>query len=295
MLPCGCYGRSVMFKILQKACSSWLNSSPFTYSAAAAYYAVFSLPGMLIITLSIATFFLDEQMVRAQIEEYVGRLIGPEVADIVQRIINNARLGNSGGKTLFIGGGILLFGATGFFTQLKKTFNAVWQVEPVSEKTILRFLVYRGTSLFTAIIFGLFVLLVIYLSAVLKVYGGWLIEHIPDLQALRALELGVSFLSVSFLFALIFKLLPDVKVKLLYAFVGGIFSSGLYVLGGFLFARILHVIEPQSVFGAAGSIILLMIWVTYVCMILQFGAAFIKALVEHKDDEIRVSCFVSAK
>ena len=284
-----------MLKILREAFRSWLRSSPFTYSAAAAYYAVFSLPGMLIITFSIATFFLDEQMVRAQIEQYAGHFIGPEVAGIIQRIVDNARLSSTGSRTLFVGGGILLFGATGFFTQLKNTFNAVWQVEPIPEKTLLRFLAHRGISLFVAVLFSVFVLFLIYLSAVLKVYGGWLIGQFPELESLRALELSTSFLSVSFLFTLIFKLLPDVKVRIIYAFVGGTFSSGLYVLGGLLFAKVLHIISPQSVFGAAGSLILLMIWVTYVCMILQLGAAFIKALVEHKDDEIRTSRFVSTK
>lgn len=284
-----------MFNILREACRSWLRSSPFTYSAAAAYYAVFSLPGMLIITVSIATFFLDEQMVRTQIEEYAGRFIGPEVAGIIQGIIDNARLSSSGGTTLIIGGGILLFGATGFFAQLKKTFNAIWQVRPIPEKRFLRFLVYRGISLFIAIVFGFFVLLLIYLSAVLKVYGSWLISHFPELESLRVLEMGISFLSVSLLFTLIFKLLPDVKIRIKYAFVGATLSSFLYVLGGLLFAKVLQIISPQSVFGAAGSIILLMIWVTYVCMILQFGAAFIKALIEHKDDEIRISRFVRTK
>jgi len=284
-----------MLKILRNAFRTWLSSSPVTYSAAAAYYAVFSLPGMLIITVSIATFFLDEQMVRAQIEEYVGRFIGPEVAEIIQRVIDNARLSNTGHKTLFIGGGILLFGATGFFIQLKKTFNVVWQVSPIPEKRFLRFLVYRGVSLLLAVIFSFVLMFLMYLSVVLKVFGLWLVSQFPDLESLRVIELSTSFLSVSLLFTLIFKMLPDVKIRIKYAFVGGTLSSLLYVLGGLLLAKVLGIIAPQSVFGAAGSIILLMIWVTYVCMILQFGSAFIKALIEHKDDEIRVSRFVSGK
>ncbi len=284
-----------MLKILREAFRTWQSSAPLTYSAAAAYYAVFSLPGMMIIMVSIATFFLDEQMVRTQIEEYVGQFIGPEVAGIIQRVIDNARLNTSGLRTLIIGGGILLFGATGFFTQLRRTFNKVWQVSPIPEKRLLRFLAYRGVSLLLAIIFSFVVMFLMYLSAALKVFSMWLISQFPDLEALRAIELSISFLSVSLLFTLIFKMLPDVKIRFKYAFVGGTLSSLLYVIGGLLFARVLGIIAPQSVFGAAGSVILLMIWVTYVCMILQFGAAFIKALIEHKDDEVKISCFVKTK
>jgi membrane protein len=285
----------LMLKILRETFRIWLSSSPLTYSAAAAYFAVFSLPGMMIILVSIATFFLDEQMVRMQIEEYVGQYIGPEVAGIIQRIMDSARLNTSGLTTLVFGGGILLFGATGFFTQLKNTFNVVWQVSPVPEKRFLRFLAYRGVSLLFAIIFSVFVMSLMYLSAAFKVYGDWLIMQFPDLKALRVVETSTSFLSISLLFTLIFKMLPDVKLNIKYAFVGGALSSFLYVLGGVLFARVLHIVAPQSVFGAAGSIILLMIWVTYVCMILQFGAAFIKALIEYKDDEVRISRFVSPR
>ncbi len=284
-----------MIKILRKAVCTWLSSSPLTYSAAAAYYAVFSLPGMMIIMFSIATFFLDEQMVRAQIEGYVGHFIGSEAAGVIQRIIDNARLNTSGFRTLVVGGGVLIFGATGFFTQLRKTFNVVWQVTPLPRKRLLRFLAYRGVSLLLAIVFSFVVMFLMYLSAALKVYGAWLIAKFPELASLRALELSISFFSVSLLFTLILKILPDVKIRIKYAFVGGTLSSLLYVIGGVLFARVLGIISPQSVFGAAGSIILLMIWVTYVCMILQFGAAFIKELVEYKDDEIKISRFVSAK
>ncbi|MFP4387235.1 MAG: YihY/virulence factor BrkB family protein [Alphaproteobacteria bacterium] len=281
-----------MLTVLRDAFRYWISSSPFTYSAAAAYYAVFSLPGMLIITISITTFFLDEEVVRLHIEEYAGRFIGPEVAAVIQKIIDEGRLNNSGFGTLVVGGGILLFGATGFFAQLKNTFNVVWGVRPKPEKYVLRFLAYRGISLLVAVSFSFFVLSLIYLSAAFRAYGGWLIAQFPDVMFLRALELSTSFISVAFLFTFILKLLPDVKLRLRYAFIGGTVSSFLYVLGGFVFSSVLGVIAPQSVFGAAGSIILLMIWVTYVCTILQFGAAIMKAFVERRDDEIKISRFV---
>ncbi len=284
-----------MLQVLKDTFRSWVSNTPLTYSAAAAYYAVFSLPGMLIIIVSITTFFLDEEMVRGQIQEYIGSFMGQEAADTIQKIIDKARLSDTGPKTLIFGGGILLFGATGFFAQLKNSFNAVWGVKPKPEKTILRFIVYRGVSLFVAIMFSFFVLMSMYVSAGLKVFGYWLVGQFPDLAFLKVFELSVSFLTITLLFTLIFKVLPDVKIRFRYVFVGGALSSFLFMLGGLFFTRALDIIAPQSVFGAAGSIILLMIWVTYACMILQLGAEFIKALMQHSEDEIRTSRFVERK
>ncbi len=284
-----------MLQVLKDTFKSWISNTPLTYSAAAAYYAVFSLPGMMIIIISITTFFLDEEMVRVQIQEYIGSFMGQEAAQTIQKIIDKARLSDTGPKTLIIGGGILLFGATGFFSQLKNSFNAVWGVKPKPEKTILRFIVYRGVSLFVAIMFSFFVLMSMYVSAALKVFGYWLVSKFPDLAFLKVFELSISFLTITLLFTLIFKVLPDVKIRFRYVFVGGAFSSFLFMLGGLFFTRVLEVIAPQSVFGAAGSIILLMIWVTYACMILQFGAEFIKTLMQHSEDEIRTSRFVVKK
>jgi len=284
-----------MLKVLKDTFKSWLSNTPLTYSAAAAYYAVFSLPGMMIIIVSITTFFLDEEMVRVQIQEYIGSFMGQEAAQTIQKIIDKARLSDTGPKTLIIGGGILLFGATGFFSQLKNSFNAVWGVKPKPEKTIMRFIVYRGISLFVAIMFSFFVLMSMYVSAALKVFGYWLVGQFPDLAFLKVFELSISFLTITLLFTLIFKVLPDVKIRFRHVFVGGALSSFLFMLGGLFFTRVLEVIAPQSVFGAAGAIILLMIWVTYACMILQFGAEFIKTLMQHSEDEIRTSRFVVKK
>lgn len=281
-----------MWNVFKATFKSWISNTPFMYSAAASYYAVFSLPGMLIIILSITSFFLDEEMVRTQIQGYIGSYMGQDVADSIQSIIDKARLSDTGPKTLIIGGGVLLFGATGFFAQLKNSFNAIWDVRPKPEKTILRFLVHRGISLCVAITFSFCVLVSMYISAALKVFGLWMILQFPQLGFLRLLEISVSFVTITLLFTLIFKLLPDVKIKLKYAFVGGTLSSFLFMLGGLFFTKILEIIAPESAFGAAGSIILIMMWVTYACMILQFGAEFIKALIERTEAEIRTSRFV---
>jgi len=278
--------------VFKKAIQSWANSQPMTHSAAAAYFAVFSLPGFMIIVISITTFFLDEELVRTQIQNYIGNFMGQSAADSVEQIINRARLNSTGLVTLLIGGGILLFGATGLFNQLKVSFNAVWNLKAKPEKTILRLLFNRAVSLGMAIIVGFLLLMSMYLSAGLKVVSSWLVEEVPDLGFLKLFEMGVSFLTLAVLFTLIFKILPDVLIKLKYAIAGGVLCSLLFMAGEWGFAQALDRFFPQDVFGAAGSIILIMVWVTYGCMILQFGAEFIRALMNAADEKIKISRFV---
>ncbi len=284
-----------MLNVFKNTIKSWMGNTPLTYSAAAAYFAVFSLPGLMIIVVSITTFFLDETLVRSHIQNYVGQFMGQEVATSIEHIIDRARLKSTGFVTLILGASILLFGATGLFNQLKTTFNAVWHVHPKSEKTFLRLVVNRAVSLGVAVMVGFLLLISMYLSAGLKIFANWLIAHVPDLGFLKIMELGVSFLMISLLFTMIFKILPNVKIQIKYAFAGGVVSSFLFMLGELGFAKAIATFAPESMFGAAGSIVLLMIWVTYGCTILQFGAEFIKALMAHHEEEIRYSRFVKTR
>lgn len=263
-----------------------------THSAAAAYFAVFSLPGLLIIVISITTFFLDEELVRSQIQSYVGNFFGQTVADSIKNIIDNARIDSSGIVTLLLGSGILLFGTTGLFNQLKTSFNSVWNIQTKPEKTILRIFINRAVSLGMAVMVGFLLLMSMYLSAGLNVFGTWLSEEFPTLKFTKFVEMSVTFITISILFTMIFKILPDVQIKLKYALAGGVLSCLLFMIGEWGFGKALDHLFPKNVFGAAGSIVLIMVWVTYGCMILQFGAEFIKALMQRYEDEIKTTRFV---
>lgn len=281
-----------MIDVLKNAIKSWVSHQPLTHSAAASYFAVFSLPGLMIIVISITTFFLDEEMVRAQIQNYIGNFIGQNVADSIEQIIDNARLDSTGFFTLLVGGSILLFGATGLFNQLKTSLNAVWGLKTKPEKAILKLFVNRAVSLGVAIMVGFLLLMSMYMSAALEVFGNWLVQEFPDLGFIKILELIISFITISILFTLIFKVLPDVRIKFKYAFAGGVMCAILFLAGEWVFGQALDRFFPQNVFGAAGSIVLIMVWVTYGCMILQFGAEFIRALMRKYEDNIRTSRFV---
>lgn len=284
-----------MISAAKNALQSWFDNSPFTHSAAAAYFAVFSLPGLLIIVMSIMTFFLDEALVRSQIQNHIGNFIGEDFAKSVQDIIDHARLSGDGFWTLLIGGGILLFGASGLFNQLKRSFNAIWGVKARHNINILWAFANRVVAMGVAVMIGFLLLLSMYLSAAFKLFGSWLTKEFPDLGFLQTLEIFASFLTISILFMLIFKVLPDIYIKLKYAFISGMLCSFLFMFGEIAFAKALEIFSPHSVFGAAGSIVLLMVWVNYGCMILQLGAEFIKALMLQHEDEIKTTRFVKLK
>jgi len=281
-----------MLEIIKTALSSWYHNQPLTHSAAAAYFAVFSLPGLLIIVMSVATFFLDEELVRTQIHETIGNFIGQNVAQSIEHIIDNARLKSSGIVTLLLGSGILLFGATGLFNQLKTSFNAIWNIKIRPEKTLIRMVFNRAVSLGVAVMIGFLLLISMYVSAGLKLYGNWLAEEFPGLEFVKILEMATTFLTISLLFTLIFKVLSDVYIKMKYAFTAGVLCTLLFMIGEFGFAKALDTFFPRNVFGAAGSMVLIMIWVTYGCMILQLGAEFIRALILKYEDDVRTTRFV---
>tara|TARA_B100001989_G_C24533801_1_gene463181 strand:- start:217 stop:1071 length:855 start_codon:yes stop_codon:yes gene_type:complete len=280
-----------MLEIAKKTIWTWSENSPFMHGAAAAYYAVFSLPGLMIIIMYITTFFLDEEMVRTQIQNVAGDFVGEDVANTIQNIIDRARIAG-GGWSLIIGGLVLLFGASGLFNQLKNSFNEIWGVKGKPEKTILWTVINRVIAMGMAILIGVILLCSLYLSTALKLFSNWLATKIPELEALQTLENAFSFLVIAFLFTLMFKILPDVYIKIKYAFLGGVLCSFLIMLGEMLFTMALQFYSPQSVFGAAGSIVLLMLWINCACMILQFGAAFIKVLILKFEADVRTTRFV---
>ena len=280
-----------MLDILKNTIWTWSENSPFTHGAAAAYYAVFSLPGLMIIIMYITTFFLDEEMVRSQIQNVIGEFLGDSVAVTIQNIIDKARLAG-GGWSLIVGGVVLLFGASGLFNQLKHSFNEIWGVRAKPEKTILWTVINRGIAMGMAILIGVILLFSLYLSTALKLFSTWLAATIPELEALQTLENAFSFLVISLLFTLMFKILPDIYIKIKYAFLGGVLCSLLFMFGEMLFTKALEYYSPQSVFGAAGSIVLLMLWINCACMILQFGAAFIKVLMLKYEKNVRTTRFV---
>lgn len=272
----------IMKDILSQALKNWLRDDPFTQSAAAAYYAIFSMPGLLIIIMALAVIFFDQQKVQTEVLNHIRDVLGSQTAGSVQHIVEQAQKNDRDLWAMIAGGVTLLFGATGLFAQLQRSLNRIWEVEFKKTAGIKAFIKSRLISFGLILVVGFLLLISLSLTTVLTVFGEWTAEQFSPKSAivLALLNVGLSFLTITALFMMIFKILPDAKVAWRVAFLGGALSALLFTVGQYALNYYFDLAKPQSSFGAAGSAILVMLWVSYSCMILMIGAEFSRTYAE---------------
>lgn len=273
-----------MISLLVKTFKNWIKDDPFTHSAAAAYYSIFSLPGLLIIIMSLAAIFFDQQQVEDLVLEQIKGSLGSETANSIKNIVEETQSSNRDIWRLLIGIATLLFGATGLFAHLQRSLNKIWEVEIKKSVNIFKLVKNRLISFSIILIIGFLLLISLSLTAALTIFGEWLDTYFSSEWEfiLYPLNVIISFLIVSTLFSAIFKILPDVIVPWKSAIMGGIVSSIFFTFGENALNIYFELVEPQSSFGAAGSLILLMLWVSYSCMIVLIGAEFSKVYTQEK-------------
>jgi membrane protein len=275
--------------LLKSSGADFIEDDCPTQAAALSYYTIFSLPPLLMVLLLILGALVNPQDIRGQLEVQIGTLMGPSATEQIRTIL--AQLHQPGGNglatVLSIGG--LVLGATGAFGQLQAALNRAWEVAPDPRAGLKAFLVKRLFS-FGMILSVAFLLLVsLVLSAALSAFGGALGRMLPDgisATVLQVVNLAVSFVVITALFATIFKVLPDARVAWRDVWVGGAVTALLFVLGKFLIGFYLGRSNPGQAFGAAGSLAVLFVWVYYSSMILLFGAEFTQAWIERDGSSI---------
>ena len=243
--------------------------------AALAYYTIFSLAPLLLIAIAIAGMVFGQEAAQQQISKELGGILGQSTAKAVEEMVKNAAKPKAGMWATIIGVITLLFGASGVFGQLKDALNTIWNVKPKKTAGVMGFI--RDRFLSMAMVFGVgFMLLVtLVLDAGISAMGGFLAPHIPGGEAvLQALQIIVSLGLVTVLFAMIFRFLPDTKIEWRDVWFGAAFTSFLFVIGKFALGLYLGKAAVGSSFGAAGSLIILLVWVYYAAQILFFGAEF---------------------
>lgn len=265
----------------------WLRHDPFTYSASTAYYAVFSMPGLLIITLSIATLAFDRQVVEGQILVYMEEVTNQGVADTLSGVIHAEQNNDRSILTVLTGLAILFFGASGLFMQLQRALNHVWDVRVRKSAPVLEFIKSRATAFGLIVSIGFLLLVSLTITALLTALTDRLLAYLPAYMfvLVYALHFTVSLGFISLLFSLIYKVLPDVRLRWGSAVRGGIIAALLFAAGQYGLTIYFDTARPGSTFGAAGSIIVLMLWAFYSCLVLLFGAQFTRVYTEWRDGE----------
>ena len=266
-------------KLLSATFTSWNDKDPFRQSAVIAYYAIFSIPGLLVLVISIAGYFFGNDVVNRNILEQISSTMGSETSVQISQILIKSTESKSTIWGSIIGVVILLVGATGVFVELQKSLNFIWHVEVIPKKGIFTVLKARLFSfgLILAIAFLLLVSLVV--STALSSMADWIKVYSNDstIAFFNVLNFIFSFAVISVLFALMFKILPDAKIKWKHVWLGSIVTGILFTVGKTILAFYFSTANPASVYGVAGSVILILLWVSYSSMILFFGAEFTAA------------------
>jgi len=243
--------------------------------AALAYYTIFSLAPLLLIVIAIAGLVFGHDAAQGKIFEQLRGALGPNTAVAIQDMVKNAAKPKSGAVATIIGVITLIFGASGVFGQLKDALNTIWDVKPKEGRGILGMIKDRFLSF--AMVFGVgFLLLVsLVLDTAIAAMGKFAGSHLPGGEALwHVAELALSFVVITVLMAGIFRLLPDLKIEWRDVWLGAALTSLLFVLGKFALGIYFARSAVGSSFGAAGSLILVLLWVYYSAQMLLFGGEF---------------------
>lgn len=273
-----------IFKLLKNAIQKWWGRDPFRESAIIAYYAIFSLPGLLVVVLTIAGYFWGTEAVNGKLHEQVAAAMGNDTADQVQNIVLNASQSKDTWWATIIGIGAIIFGATGVFAQFQKSLNSIWEVKATAKKSgIWSFLKTRIFSFGLVVSIAFLLLISLVISSLISAFSSWVMIHWSDslLFLFRILNALFSISIVAVLFALMFKFLPDAKIKWRTVWIGAFVTSLLFVIGKTALGLYFGTASPGSGYGAAGSIVLILLWTSYTSMNVFLGAEFTKVYSDH--------------
>mgnify|MGYP006293290899 CR=1 FL=1 len=280
-----------IFSYLKETFQNWQDDEAFRQSAVIAYYSIFSLPALIIIVVNVAGLVYGQAEVRGQITEQIGSTIGGEVAQQVKTMVSNASDQGNSTLAIIVGVATLLFGATGLFYQLQQSLNKVWDVEPKPSAGILKVVMDRALSLGIVLAIGFLLIISLVATAALSALSQWVQQQLSEVlvYVFYVANFVLSIGMVTLFFALIYKVLPDVQIPWRTVWIGAIVTAVLFTLGKFALGMYFGKTDPASTFGAAGSIILILLWVNYSGLIFLFGAEFTKVYAERNNHEITVS------
>ncbi len=264
--------------ILKEAGSEFVNDNGTKLSASLAYYTIFSIGPLLMVVITVLGFFYKKAAVTTQIFHQVSKVVGQTGAEQLKTMLDN--LSTQSNSTLFsvVGIVVLMFGATGIFTEIQSSINYIWSIKAKPKKGWLKYIVDRLLSFSLIIGSGFLLLVTLFINLLMDVLSEHLQRLLGDANIilLKGVNIFLLFAVVTFLFAVIYKILPDAIIQWKDALVGAAFTGFLFLIGKFLISYYLASAKSINTYGAAASLILLLSWVYYSSIILYFGAEFTK-------------------
>jgi membrane protein len=263
------------FRLFKEAFAEWRDDKANRLAAAMAYYTMLSLAPLLVIAVSVAGFVFGDRAAEGEISDQISSLVGPSAADVIQTAI--AQAGNTGAGIIatIIGVVALLFGASGVFAQLQDALNTVWEVQPKPGSGLKTTAKKRVTAMTMVLGIGFLLLVSLLVSAAVSALNNFMSDLLPGADFIwTIMNVAISFGVVTLLFAMIYKILPDVQIAWKDVWIGAAMTALLFTVGKELLSLYIGSSSVGSVYGAAGSLAILLVWVYYSGLILFFGAEF---------------------
>ena len=275
--------------ITKQSFSDFIDNKVLKLSAALAFYTIFSLPAMLIIIISVSDIFYGRAAIEGTLYHQIAEFVGSEAALQIQQTIRGAALSKSSYFATTVGIVTLLFGATSVFYEIQDSINHIWKLKSKPKGTgFIKMLINRLLSFSLVISLGFLLLVSLLINGLMDLLITRLTVMFPELTVIAVYTVNViiTFGITALLFALIFKVLPDARIKWKHVRAGAITTAILFMLGKFLIGYYLGHSGLSSTYGTAGSVIVMLLWVYYSAMILYFGAVFTHVYAAHTGSRI---------
>jgi membrane protein len=271
-----------LWKVLMATFSGFSNDNGLKLSASLAYYTIFSIAPLLILILSLAGIFLGPDSASNKLYGQINQYVGSEAAKQIQDIVKNLQFSGKSGIALISGIATLLLGASSIFLEIQDSLNTIWRVKAKPKKGWLKMLQNRFLSFSLIVSLGFLLLVSLLVNIIVNAISSKISHFLPSIteRLIELVNLGIAFIVIATLFGIIFKFLPDVKIKFKDVRSGAFFTAILFMIGQFVISLYLKYSAQGSAYGAAGSVIVLLVWIYYTSAILYIGAEFTQVYAE---------------
>jgi len=267
-----------IYTYLKQVFTEFAEDNILKYSASLAYYTVFSLAPVLIVIISICGVLFGKEAIQGHIYGQIKGLVGNDAAVQIQETIKNIHLTGHNIFATIISIIVLLIGATGIFGEVQDSLNKIWGLRIKTKKIWWKLIINRLLSFSLILCIGFVMMVSLLLNALVSAFGTFLARYFSEFSVIlvQLTDNVLTFIVTTFLFSLMFKVLPDAKIKWKDVLIGGLITSVFFTLGKLTIGYYLGSSNIASVYGAAGSIMIIMVWVYYSSIILYLGAEFTK-------------------
>ncbi|HJS55377.1 MAG TPA: YihY/virulence factor BrkB family protein [Chitinophagaceae bacterium] len=267
-----------LWRIIRRSFSDFIDDNVLKLSSSLAFSTIFSLPGLLIIIIWLATIFYGREIIEGTIYNQIEGFVGPVAANSIQETMRSTMISGSSRIATIIGFASLIIGATAVFGEIQDSINLIWKLKskPKKGRGWLRLIINRLLSFSIIVSLGFILLVSLVINGAMDLLLNELLQRFPDLTVIVVyiVNLVLNFFITAFIFGIIFKVLPDAKIEWRHVRVGAFTTAFFFMLGKFLISYYLSHSQMTTAYGTTGSIIVVLLWVYFSAMILYFGAAF---------------------